>query len=353
MIKLSKLLPSNILDTRWVDVIDVYQDLLYNSLIPEKIQHFQTKNIFELMTADELKEWIAVLGYPLISSEGYTSSIEFLRRQLQTIVHRIKCKTTWKVYQYLFYIYFMRGFTYPLLNLYGDGYLTVWVNWAETPLIEDMLIYLDTGRSLDESIIPKENWTLDAEGIINTVTRHFLFGYEFMYVENANEFLSYNTLRSFYNDVMQSKRAIEFPHFEPRITVTAVDKNVEYIIDLKTYEGTVVTNQKSARFQDDLSTVTKIQFGNGRRTNTLDGVNGCESPIVTLVFADDCDLLLQTATMIDVRKLLTPDGKLFDYSEVALFDDSDTCYMYSSFPTIAFFESMLASTYIKFRTVTS
>jgi hypothetical protein len=138
-INLRKLLPANIRTTKWADFISSFQTVLY----------------------DLKTERVAKYGHDLtIGEEGWTTTHEYLKREIETCILRIINKSGNLTYKCIFYIYNLTGESY-LLILYSLGILT-------DKLIEMIgsteKIYLDTGW-YDGSWHDNDNWHLDEETI--------------------------------------------------------------------------------------------------------------------------------------------------------------------------------------------
>lgn len=152
-------------------------------------------------------------------------------------------------------------------------------------LDENEPIYLAKPDGLFVSI-PKADlftWYLDYSEIAAVTTRHFILNYIMNSVETDTDFITKSSCEAFYNDIQQTKRIIEVPHFEPKLsinipvgTVPPNPLNTSKYPNLYTYinssgvtrlqgrlnDASVMTN---ICFEDKLSQITHIQFGKSRR----------------------------------------------------------------------------------------
>jgi hypothetical protein len=141
--------------------------------------------------------------------------------------------------------------------------------------------------------IPKADlklWYLDYSNISQVTTRHFLLNYLMGSVESDSEFITKSSCVAFYNDVIQNKRLIEVPHFEPKLnlkfpvgTIPPNPLNVTKYPNLYTFTNSSGETKLQGRlnsvatminiaFEDTLNEITHIQFGTSRRTD-IDGSN--------------------------------------------------------------------------------
>lgn len=164
---------------------------------------------------------------------------------------------------------------------------SIYLKYEYMSLDENEPIYLVKSDGLIVSI-PKANlftWSLDYSNISQVTTRHFLLNYVMGSVESDTEFITKSSSIAFYNDVLQNKRLIEVPHFEPKLnlkipvgTVPPNPLNTSKFPNLYTHTNSLgVVNQQGRLnstatmvnivFRDVLREVTHIQFGVGRRTD--------------------------------------------------------------------------------------
>lgn len=232
-LNLSKLLPSNLRNIpRYKDIIDVYQSVLYNDIKPE-IERFITRTDITRVTDADAKLLIADFGHKLSEGTGYTSTSRYFRKELRSIVNRIKIKGTEKSYLYILSVFDLIGDVYPTIYNPVLDNLSPWLDWSTSTETDGDSIQLDTDYTLDQTV-GSNVWTLDSGDFISLTTRHFIFTYQPNFIENVDEFMSVETAAALYNDVVQNKRQIEIPHFEFTLTATSVGVNNETIVTWET-----------------------------------------------------------------------------------------------------------------------
>lgn len=366
-----KFLPSNIRNTRWGDIALALQDLLLNQFKPQKVDVLRNRFILELATQDELKELIYTFGYHLSQGNGYTATIDYIKKQAKTLAQRVKTKSTVLGYPYLFYIFNLVGDVYPLLQ--GElGYLTPWLDWLTVPETGESAFILDNDLHLDQGMdsilyyagpgltnpvydVPLNDgtlpWTLDNLDIVDIITRHFLISYYYRFAENSSEFMSADTARAFFNDVIQMKRAVEVPHFEQRLRLYASSLNTPTITPYYDESGANIANQESILISSLAVPIVTIQFGRGGYTSPLSTTIPGVQDLIASYPLTDFQIKLQDSTHLYFKNKIQINTKWFDYSELALIDNSGNCLYYSKFPTVRFHPQMLSSIYLFFAVV--
>jgi len=134
--------------------------------------------------------------------------------------------------------------------------------------------------------IPKANlftWYLDYSDVGEATTRHLILNYIMGSVETDTDFITKQSCEAFYRDVLQNKRLIEVPHFEPKLNLTVPvgvvppnPLNIFKFANLYTYTNSLNETRTGGRlndvatmvnvcFTDNLLDITHIQFGKGRR----------------------------------------------------------------------------------------
>lgn len=180
---------------------------------------------------------------------------------------------------------FYSSYDSPAIKKYGDVY---YLTYDYLSLDGSDPLFLR--NSTDTGSLPinlgdnsTSAWYLDNANIAEVTTRHFLLNYIMSSVENDNEFLTKQSNVAFYNDVLQNKRKIEVPHFEPKLNLTipvgTVPPNPLNIIkypNLYTYTTSTGVSRVQGKlnfsatmqvvcFDSNLNSITHIQFGTGRR----------------------------------------------------------------------------------------
>lgn len=339
LLNLLKLLPTNIRNIKYYsDLITVFQSLLYND-VKGKISEIENRDDPLAISVDVLPSMFYEYGFDLTQGSEFTNSELYLRRQYQTLFKKIPIKGTWRSYQYIFYVYGLTGTVYPLIqniNLYLDP----WYSWIYVPESIASNKQLDTGDTLDNG------WFLDAGAIFTGVTRHFLLSYEPNFVEDTTQYMSTETCRALYNDVVQNKRRIEMPHFEFKVSINA---NIDYSVRTEQIQKFDLSNEygykKSIYISSDLTQVDQIQFGSGQYSvidNTITGVQQLVNQYSYSAFTE----IGKTATGLTCNSVIYDNTKWDDFREIALLDSLGNCIFYAEMPWVRFFTNSLSSVYL-------
>jgi hypothetical protein len=348
---LTQLIPSNIRNPFTINVVKAIQEVA-QQLFDEadKIKLVDTNK--PVTDIDFIKNFCFMIGYPIQINTGYASSLEYLNRQLQTIISRIKTKTTPKSYEYLNYIYQMLNHVYPLYQDidgtlvpltsfekvsafdFQDQTLDWGVDDNNNPLPSRSELFLDAGSpnlnyikyvsmDTDELMdteqtmdvqIPyygvggvSDNWVLD-QNLKNFLTRHFVYNIIPKYIETEDSFYRFETLQALVFDVLWNKRAIEIPHFQYNIFIYL--KHPIFYTFYTDYTFNLQGEQRGVYFPIDngkpqtLIDSYKIQLGTGSQSAAqilaMDSFsNPIPSPVGEFIIADDCK-----ATIIDANNAL-------------------------------------------------
>ncbi len=363
-----KLLPSNMRTGKWAEFIQVFQSL-YNDLEVDKVKIIKTQYELEQMSDEDVISLAEFFGYNISSYEGYTSTIDYLKKELLTIIPRILLKTTRDGYKYIFYIFNLIAEVYPLL--YEDEVLsplTYWWEFNESPIImemldpeEDNILFYIYKTFESDSTFDNFNWdevtpvyaippttgmtpafldtdnfpTLDMESFLNNLTRHILIEYKFKFIETETTFFSENTSKSFFNDIIKHKRKTEVVYFQPILDLTTLENgdttNQNYI----NYDNTLSANIISKLFINNLESISKINIGNSKHDIIDASITDVYNTILELE-SNDIEIIEQTNNIYKVRKKIVQKMKMFNFSEIALLDESDNIILYACFPTIEF-----------------
>lgn len=218
----TKLLPSNLRNTlKWKQFIQAVQ-AVFSDLKEQKIDRLVNQWIPEVATEEDLKNLIARFGWQLLQYNGWSSTSEYLKRQAQTLIERIKYKNCERAYLAEAFNYNLYAHVYPLVSIVANNTLSPFITFNESSESEDIIYTLDdsvTDRYLDETDFFTSVITLDQQSYIDKITRNILYSYTFNFVENANEFMGSNTLKTLVNDVAQIKRITEKIYYEPTLKV--------------------------------------------------------------------------------------------------------------------------------------
>ena len=347
-----KFLPSVIRNTRWGDLITVFQDII-NDLRTEKVDLLKTKFETDNMTDDELKEMAVKFGYTLLSLDGYTSTSEYLRKQIKTIVARILNKNTRTGYKYIGYIYNLSLDIFPIRLIADifDGWDEYW-DRDSIIIAQERTLDEDESHTLDSS---DPDWitALDQVSVSYTLLRHLIIQYSPKFVENETEFMSDETCRSFRNDVLQMKRATEIPYFEHKLNISAYQAGGLYTKEYIDYDETLTAQMKSMFIYDisrpsGLAYFDHIQLGNGTRTSFASGtISGVVSLIQTLRTQPSGEIeFINTlnSTRCNARRILTDKQKMsYPITELSLHDANSGCLFYSTFPQVRWSSRMYSN----------
>jgi hypothetical protein len=179
------------------------------------------------------------------------------------MIKRIKSKGTEVSYQYLFYVYDLIGEVYPTIYT-PFGFLRTYQNWLTSDELDLPPLKLDTGLTLDQPYGTDPEWFLDYGAISALITRHFIIAYGPQHIENdVPEFMSEFTAQALHNDVMQTRRKIEIPHYEFFFTASAPLAGTVQLENWTDLDNTVSYDQQSIRVSNvlDFSNAAKVQFG--------------------------------------------------------------------------------------------
>jgi len=363
-IDFKKLIPSNLRTGRWGELTEVIQSV-FNEIKADKIDIIKTQFELENMTDAEILSFGNFLGYAINYRDGYTATTDYLKKQILSIVPRILNRTTSVGYDYIFNIYDLTGEVYPCF-LNDDSTLNPFTGWESSNELDiattldqeapNILFYVggneviqiprDTGLPiayLDPSagVTPT---TLDENTVLSTITRHILVEYSFNYIENADEFISTNTVESYYEDLFHNKRRTEVLHLEPKISIDTYSGAITEKA-YSNYDGTLSGSIVSKHQMGDFTSgwVNTIQFGNGEY-ETISGVviNGVQNLVATYD-AGDFQVISQGSSAYNARPTLTKTGKFETFTEFALVNTLSGCVYYAHMPEVNYSDKYYSS----------
>jgi len=373
-----KLLPKVLQPTRWGEYIEAVQSVL-ETIRTDKVNIIKNQYLLDEMSDSEIQRISKELGYAFKSYEGYTSETEYKLRQLLTVIPRIINKTLSKGYKYISKIYNLTDSAYPLY--YKENRLAPILDWETFDETTNVKYVLDRAadngyfvyKSGDDYITvyetPKNDglsdlylddlsvWeSLDQENFVNQITRHILYSFQFNYIENENEYMSENTARSLYYDIVKHKRRSEVVYFEPYLQLetnfSGLTKQIVYTWD-KLTSGEILSVCQSS---GDITSGAVIRFG-----DNYWGENYLSSADVTdvsnFLFQIDlltsgeitsgnlntyCDIYNWSNNELYLRKWIVQKNKTVQsFSELAILDQSSACIYYAEFPKINFYEDKM------------
>jgi hypothetical protein len=414
-INFKKLLPRILQDTRWGELIEAVQSVL-TTVKTDKIDIIRSRYELDNMTGDDYITAAKELGYVVKNYDGYCDSDEYKLRELYTTIPRMWYKNTYSGYDYLSFIYGLTANVYPL---YYDNQqvLRPVLDWAtqdendtsnftldregdnaelcyqgDWGLDGEGSFLLDNGETLDNGIIYVYNtpindgyammylddiygYILDQENIINSITRHILYSYEMKYVESSTAFISDNTARALYYDLMQHKRKTEIPYFEPFLEISTNRSSLYTTENYTTWDsassGQVrswVKQNSSSGTLYDISSGDIVRFGSGSYDLTINSgelitdvenylfqvklnISSGEISSGTVSSGDlslGCDIISKSEDELEFRKWIIQKNKTVKtFSEIAIWDITSSCIYYAEFPTINLTDTMYTNVSMK------
>lgn len=392
-IDFKKFLPLRMRTNRWGEFIEVIQTIL-EDIKTDKIRPIFDQFDIEKASDAELLSYANFYGYKLMSLTGLTSTSNYLKKQVSTIIAKLIYKTTATVYPYIGVPY---GLTSEGLNTIYDfassQIITLQTAVEQAQYISEAITTLDWGSpnivyyidtcfldyaeseydapfyTLDDDSFsdidnktpvyiepnpnPNEDQTLDSisfstldmEFSLSMISRAFAFSYKFNFVENENEFLSIYSLKSLANDIRQVKRATEFVYYEPVLEIIA---NIDKSLTTKTWKnhsGIDTATQQSILIADNLTGIYKIRLGNGSYDTVYSGITDVQSYTQEFIYSGLvlCD---QSSTSFCGRPLISENQHFSGVTEVAILNANSGCMLYSKFPEIHWGQDLLSN--IKF-----
>jgi hypothetical protein len=349
MISFKKLLPKTMQDTRWGSLTEVWQSI-WSDTKTDKVKLIFDQYDYESISDDDLKDLAVMFGFNLKSYTGYTSSSYYLQRQLETLVQRIKYKTTSTCYQY-------QGIPY---NLISSGYSITYDNITQLYNVEESLIgetYLGTTTLdreepsyLDVYYFP----TLDGAENLYNLTRNFAFNYIHKFVESTTEFLSINTLKSLNNDIKQFKRVTDRCYFEPYLFFEFEGSGIPTYKQWTDYSGGSSVSQTNIAYTDQFTDFAQIRFGDGNHTS-FSGITDVDSFIFGIDYGTLTNKIIESDEHYNFRTLISEGGSysgivtgqhFSGFTEIAIWDSASGCILYSTFPKVQWEDTMFTN--IKF-----
>ncbi len=378
-VDLTQLIPSNLKKEQWIQFFQAFQSIL-SEIKVEKIDIIKTQYIIEQMTQDQIINLANQFGHFIYSLEGYTSEIDYLKKEVLTIIPRILNRNTRKGYKYLGHIFNLVPEIYPLLYI-DDSYLTPYTSWWDSnenldvvdildkegdnllfmipKKADDPSIQIDAGQSSEQFIYiydkPKnEGWdlvhldsgdifpNLDMEAQLNSITRHMLLQFKYRFVESKTQYMSKNTAKVFYLDASKIKRKTEILYFEPYLTINTKEDKTVTNQEIEKYDKSDVTYLKSQLYKDNLNGIVTVRIGDGSQ-NFSSPVGDVGNLLYNLDVSGSLDVEEESAITFKFRPKITQKQKLKDMTEIALWNSSNECILYSKFPEVVYEDEMYNS----------
>lgn len=382
-----KFLPEIMRDNKWGELAEVWQSF-YSDFRRDKINPIFDQYDVDKMNRNELISLARMFGFDLRTLTGYTETLDFLKKEVLFIIPRLKIKTIPQCYV-------LQGIPF---NLISNGYSVIYDNnidrfIGDESLIGDAiygtvtldredrnyilmgsLINLDGGIFLDNTpVYSTDNLyqvsvgtfiakdpsyldfvefpTLDGSDLLYSVTRNFIYNYEHKFVENANEFMSLNTLSVLYNDIKQFKRITDRVYFEPYLKVNLnSDKSITEK-EWTDYNGDVLAVQKSILIKDNFENWGTIRFGTGSHATVDVSITDVQNYSFEWDYINNTNKITKTLTNYNFRTLITEMQKISEFTELAVLDTSGDCVLYSAFPKIQFDSTMYCNLKFDFKII--
>lgn len=384
-----KLLPSVMQNTRWGELIEAVQSIL-DDVRRDKVDILKTQFDIEQMSDEELIYLALKFGKVIPNYDGYTDTSFYLKRQMLSLIPRILNRNTEKGYKYTGYVYALRSNIYPIYQskiekFYGWSTIpttlyfqtpilhpdTEWTSFVEETteglqylnnnFINYDSVYIDSSGVVhyvvgsgpapgDPLYLGTPQFSsLDSESISNSYTRHLVYSYQPFFIENETEFLSDNTCRALYLDILSNKRRTEVVYFEPTLTIPIDYSGTITKTQYTSYDNVYSGNVMSAYYNANSGIPTYIQIGNGTfsETSLQSGILSVQNLIASFTIGVD---VLDTVTTnnsgivwFQYRKIPVQKYKFQTYSEVAILNESSGVMMYATFPDITYYRQMYSN----------
>lgn len=383
-----KLLPSNLLGTRWeqfFEVIQWYVDLFKTNHLSKLKNKFNPEDSIE-SDKNNLRDLVQRKGYKIIEGDGYASTLEYFKRRVLNLPIEIQWALSDKAYKYIFKSFWLNSTTYAL-GLEGGETLAQLIPYTsfQTSVVTDDLI-LDPENDIifyyeivDGITLPVPNPPtqtgltpafLDTEDFpyldyksLSEITNHFLLDYFFYTVEEKDVFMTYSTAKSLYETVQQMHRLKEVPHYRPILNVKLKDngevwKKTYYSYDKNPDKTSFL---ESKYFASSFINLAYLQLGSKPYADLdlLTSITEVNELIIEYIVDDYFNTFNVENFSIDLEYIMLEYGKLvtnftngvpiYSFSEIALLDSSRNVILYIKLPEINFYDFMFSSLKLSIR----
>lgn len=368
-----KFIPKVMQDTKWGDLAEVWQ-YIWNSIKTEKIYPIVNQKDIDLASIDELKNILTQYGFKYLSLDGYTSTKDYIYKEVKVCVPKIKTKTTQTSFVYVGIPFNLISTAYTiiyetsLLKFIVDETLQGVTIQATTELDRESLNilyyessnYFDRGLFFDQNpIINSEEKVevispsvllspayldsemfpqLDGSANLYSLSRNICYSYIYKFVETSAEFMTIETLKALENDVNQVKRITDRVYYEPSLFI---DLNTNFSLTTKiwfSYDGSFSVNQENILI-NSFSHLSKIRFGNGKHLSVNSSITDVDNFLFEIVIANT-NILIDTDSVFSLRALITELQKFQAFTEIAVLDIYGNCILYSTFPKVQWIDTM-------------
>lgn len=380
-------LPKLMKETRWGELIEVWQSI-WEDIKKDRVYPIFDQYDIEKVTEDDIKNLAIMLGFNLLTLDGYTSSYYFMLRELKTIVPRLITKTTPESYLLNGIPFNLISTGYSILKnfdldklqveenlqaisnaLYGTTHLDredegniglVFNTFYDRNLIYDkpkptLFDEMTMLKNPPEVILPpsfldsNDFLMLDGSGLLYSLTRNFIYSYIHKFVENEIEFMSINTLTVLLNDLHQNKRLTDRPYFEPFLIVDVEPGGIVTEKIYTDYHGVELATQRNAfiRPATNFNAIETIRFGNGSHTVIDSSITDVKSFVFEKSWKEWVQEVSRTGLSLEFRLYIEEMQKFPAITEMAIIDLYGKVVIYTTFPKIQWNVDMYSN--LKFR----
>ena len=377
-----KFIPKVMQTTKWGSLTEVWQSI-YEDIREDEVRKIFSQYDFDTISTDDLYELAAMFGFNFKTLDGYTATLDFMKKEVLYIIPRLSVKTTQTCYQLQGVPFNLISTGYSVIfdssvNKYNADETLLGTKTPGTPTLdrEDRgyvfyrsLVNMDSNLSLDsspvyhmdtrekvsagsfltldESFIDFSEFpSLDGLPYLYSLTRNMVFNYIYKFAENSDEFLSLNTLKVLKSDIDQFKRVTDRCYFEPYLFFRfnpSTDVRNKIWTD---YQGNAMFTQKSIFIGTFFENWHKIRFGIGAHTTIDTSITDVETFSFEYDYIDDTNKLIEELDHYNFRLLITEMQKISYFTEIAIIDISGNCVAYSTFPKVQWDPNMYTN--IKF-----
>lgn len=382
-----KFIPKVMQETKWGSLTEVWQSI-YVDIKNDKIKAIFNQYDFDNITEQELRDLAVMLGFNLKTLNGYTSTLNFIKKEMLFLIPRLKTKTTPTCYQ-------LQGIPF---NIIANGYSIIYDNNLDKYIGDETLIGSDVQGTvtLDRedknytymgSLINLDNYinldnspfyymdtlyrisigtytelaesyldfyefpTLDGSSTLYSLTRNILFNYTHKFVESATEFISLNTLKVLKSDIDQFKRMTDRCYYEPYLHF---DLNSDHSITNKTwtdYLGVATATQKNILIENSFTDWSGIRFGTSAHSVITTSITDVNNYSFSWDYRSGTNKIIETDINYTFRLLITEMQKITEFTELAVINMSGTCVLYSTFPKVQWDEGMYNNLKFEFKII--
>jgi len=388
MIKYSALLPTVDQNKDNVALFDTVQQYEQGTLgyLFNKLKKWITKDFVDV---EDYLDYAYQFGFDITYLSGYSSTLKYLEKEKITLIPRLLNRSNPKSYQYIFYIFNLKGNVYPLLKTEEED-LAPFTSFLTFPGFidveqtldrdqDDFGIDIDTIQTLDEgedeidyylkktldsgsnldiedtldelpgiphAIIPAtlSNWTLDIADVYGAITRHILLAFRIQFGESSTHQITGPSWLALHGDVKQNKRLVEVPHYQLSLPLNGLKvQNKLYTESVYDEEMNILSSYESVNI-GNLNTAHRVYLGSGEYTGNLLALLPASNPITTplknFLISDQKDIsksipqFLFKNHIYENTRIFNTSDTILHFSEIAVKDSSNNLLFYCRFPKI-------------------